>query len=360
MSNNHDIIKQCQNSKLLTKLRTHLLDTKLKLENFVEDLFDFEKNEKQQLRKLVLQLNNTPNQYTLTIPCSALDIFKLAYELKTYFIEYGNANNIVNNIIKIIESKSYYPSIQKVLDIKHITNIDDVASLYSIYNKIILEEEYLKQELFELEYSDIFEKAKAEIEQFKKDFYNNEKFKRDECYNSFKERLLKNISSNARKELVWKKWNNIIQSYKEKEIIECVSTNEYIYSKLINQDMELTPLLVCYIKSVEQFLCSYIHFMTNNKLISSNNTFKNDWEKHTYGIDLENYISENIHKRHLSKITQNIFDDWTQKSEYWRTKARNGNLHKDNINYKSDLNNFINGCIDLFLKTIDIAIILTD
>ena len=161
--------------------------------------------------------------------------------------------------------------------------------------------------------------------------------------------------SENEKEKIWNTWNLIIKHYKEDEIINNVSTNEYIYKVLKDQKMELTPLLVCYIKSIEQFLCAYIHYMTSKNLISQKNRLIGNWEESTCGLELENYILHNIHDYNFTKIGFDKYEEWKKCSYYWRTESRNGNLHKDNVDYKSDLDNYINGCINLFKATIKIA-----
>ena len=124
---------------------------------------------------------------------------------------------------------------------------------------------------------------------------------------------------------------------------------------LKTQKMELTPIFVCFLKGVEQFLCSFINYILLKKKVKSDifsfsgkkyKIFNIDWnEMHIAGKDLENYLKENFFI--YNKIDEELSNGFSKEMEYWRDKARNGNLHKDNVYNFIEVQKYISCCYNI-------------
>lgn len=350
MQDNRDIIEGCKDVTLLNKLRNHLKGAIAYDEDNL--CYTFMDVPHQRVRALIKQLNNENRDFVLDIPFDNIELLKTIYNIKKNILDVGKKNKTLKDFIKLIEEAVG----DKVSTIEGKSVFDTLVDEYEKYLTLNLECEYIKERIFFVEFKDNLENAMVTINDFKKDFYEKSKYKKNDYYDMFKERLLKDVAQEQR-ELYFKKWSQIISKFQESEIIDGVSTNEYVYKMLINQDMELTPLLVCYLKATEQFLCAYIHYMSNKGLTPFDKVLPKDWEnKLGMGLFLEEHIKNNIHVPHNITIGDDLFTDWCDASTYWRTKARNGNLHKENVNKRSDLEAFIKGCIKLIRLTIEIAL----
>lgn len=350
MQNNRNIIEACNDIELLNKLKNQLKNIIFYNEESINYIFMDLPHQK--LRGLIKQLNIENRDFALDIPYDNMELFKTIYNIKKNILDVGKKNKTLKDIIKLINESVA----DKILAGEDVTDFNTIVEMYEKYNTLYVESEYIKERIFYVEYKDNLENAIATAEQFKKDFYNKIKYKKNDYYDMFKKRLLEDVSLEQR-DLYFKKWTQIISKFQEAEIIDAVSTNEYVYKMLINQDMELTPLLVCYLKATEQFLCAYIHYMSGKGLTPFNKVLPDDWEnKLGMGLFLEEHIKNNIHIPHKSTVGDILFTDWCTTSTYWRTKARNGNLHKENVNKKSDLEDFIKGCIKLIRLTLEISL----
>ena len=244
---------------------------------------------------------------------------------------------------------------------------DDVAESFekiTLLNKIIKIKGKIKERLFNLEYSDYIEKLKketdAKIKEFKSKVYNNLSYDFDKNYQIAYERIeattkkIKFDFEDIKKEFA-KKYNDIISKYQTQEIKDNLATAEYLCSLLEKQNIELTPIFVCFLKTIEQFLCAYVNYLVANykvkkqyiKISKSNkntHVFDVNWNKEKVSaIDLQNFIEENYFDIN-SSLDSDLIESFSKKMDEWRKKARNGNLHKDNVYDRIKMKEYIECC----------------
>lgn len=349
MQKNRSVIDKCDDEKLLNKIKNKLKDIIAFYEEKINYVFMDIPHSK--LRTLIKQLNNS-SDYTVNIPFDEMEIIKAIYDIQRNILDVNKKNKTTKEIVKLI-NESVANKTMIALDK---VDFDVLVDLYQEYRNLTIEYEYIKERIFYVEYKDIFEKATETIANFKKEFYNKIKYDKNNYYEIFKNRLLSDVED-SKKEVFFKKWSQIIEKYNKNEIIDGVSTNEYVHEMLIRQDMELTPLLVCYLKAAEQFMCAYIHYMSNKGITPRDVKLPQDWEnKLGMGLFLEEFIKNNIHEPYKDKL-KNLYDEWSSAAEYWRLTARNSHLHKENVNSKTDLKNYIDGCIKLIVLSIKVALL---
>jgi len=239
-------------------------------------------------------------------------------------------------------------------------SLDDSFKIFSLLIKANKIEDQIKENLFNFEFSDLIGNIKAEaeckIKEFKSSFFNKISYNFEKNYSiayekicSKSQQLCININNNNFTD----NYNQILSKYKTKEIQDNLATAEYMFSLLKEQKMELTPIFVCFLKAVEQFLCAFVnHIIVNKKaktdMIKTDTGIvkfsKVNWEKMKVSAkNLEDFIVENYfdHNNHLDSNLKTLF---LSKMHEWRFNARNGNLHKDNVYDMYKMQEYIECC----------------
>ena len=212
----------------------------------------------------------------------------------------------------------------------------------------------LKQEVFKTHFAENIKEleekysnlAKQKIAEFKEKVKFN--------YNKYIEIFEQNMNSRYNEyniycdnDTFWKTFNRIIKSYPQEDIRIVFASNEYYYYQLnnITEGAELTPLIVCMIKAIEQYMCCVINYAVNNNLTSSpyiktdRGTFhikndiinkNNNWEKTKVSCyELQDYLAQ--HVINYSKNHKSFSKDIIEELPDWVDSVRNSHMHKDNV-----------------------------
>ena len=311
--------------EVVSKVRMELPEIRNSIQTFTqEQIFDslyfidnYFKRVKQKNKKIVHTFNNA-------IKDNFKDIFIIIKNKKALEKCY---KNVKNKTLEIVYA-------EEVAEMKKI--IDEE------YKKYLEEIKNSKKYSFEKYYAKVKENLDAETIFY--DFVNNRKFS--------------------------EVFNKIILSYNDKalEIKNLLSSNEYYYSQLQEsaEGCELTPLMTCLIKAIEQFMCACIKYAHNNKLCDTNTIVDNNYKYEINNINwiktkitctpLKNFIEKNILENKDNYIDEKLKNKIINNLENFIENVRNGHFHKHNLfslrnikQYVEDSYEVIKGLIAMFV-----------
>jgi len=277
-------------------------------------------------------------------------------------------NFIKNNNLKL-------KPISELNDLIKETELDYLIDAYVC--KIKAESAYwkLKQKMFYITYADKIEEIEKNSRKLAEEkileFKESAKYNQDKYFEIFKDNLdcrYNELNYYCNREKFWNTFNNIIRVYNEKDIKTGFASNEYYYGQLkdISEGAELTPLLVCMIKSIEQMFCACINYavlngLTNNDFFcTEKNRFhikkniiecNNNWGKtKATSFSLQKYLSDHVVQNIKNRIS---FSSELSKLLFnWVDTVRNSHMHKDNIYNTFDINKYIEDSYELVKKLV--------
>lgn len=208
--------------------------------------------------------------------------------------------------------------------------------------------------VYEEEMREIEEMVDSQYKKYVEEFHKSNSYSFDKYYAKVEEKLnskkdfYKFVSGGNFSEV----FGNIVQAYKSKEIKDLLASNEYYYDKLKDSvgGVELTPLMTCLIKAIEQFMCAVIKY-AHSKGYTAINEIKEqkinyiNWDECKITCNplkcfIEDYILNNENNNINSKV--NFKKEIVENLNNFILNVRNGHFHKHNIFDAYDVEEYIN------------------
>lgn len=279
---------------------------------------------------------------------------------------------------EIIQSLCYVNEFIKNYNIKNretaifnkfinLVEVSEIMDAYKKFNTLEVINNKFKQKIFILQYEKEIQDIEVQIEKIysKKieELKNNLKFNLEKYINIFKGHLnsrYNELHAYCNEANFWKTFTSIVNTYGREEILIGFASNEYYYQQLnlYTEGAELTPLLVCLIKTIEQLFCCCINYSINNNLSNSHyistskGTFhikndiirnNNNWEKtKATCFGLKEYIVNHVIYNDTNIISSFVSKkEMTELLDKWVKFVRNSHLHKDNLYNINDVEKHI-------------------
>lgn len=260
---------------------------------------------------------------------------------------------IKNNNIKTKTTKEFNKLFDDTL-LWIVTEYNDKENLINLLNKV--KTNSLKT-IYSKELKNIYNTMETKIDEYKKEFEKIKAFSFEKYYKMAENNIISQTYyyKYLEPQTILNKFNELVSNFKGNEIKNLLATNEYFYNVQLNkeqQGFELTPFLVCIVKSIEQLMCACIEYAKNQKLIKEYYIEMNGqkyffdnpawYENPTItGAPLKTFLIENVAKNSSNNVNTSIINQLDNDLTNWIKKIRNGHFHKDNIYNFYDIKNFV-------------------
>lgn len=362
-----EIIKEAKETSVLKKIELGLSScidkNQEKLNNYCIQIFDYkEKKEISEiLRNLALafkdisSLINMEDEASILQSCQSIN-------------EYIESNNIKNKTTKQFKERIeyYYALEMKTIRLEKI----DLFDLLNKINTLKDLKNTAKSKILKIDYSKEIDAIRQESKDYINNFLEKIKFDFDKYYNTWENYFLNNSQDilECKNQTLLDMFNRIIKvSGIENEIKNVLASSEYYFKQLntITSNAELTPLIVCQLKAVEQFMFACVKFSALNgfgdKFIEDDrqhrfHILKDDWS-HVTCFALKNYLIDKVVKNSSNKLLKETGEQIDKMIMEWISKIRNALMHKENIyniknveTHKKTSNNIIRVLTCLFVE----------
>ena len=230
-----------------------------------------------------------------------------------------------------------------------------------IKNKNALEKAYKKirnqslEVVYEKEIREMKEMIDSKYKKYVEEFHKSQKYSFEKYYAQVETKLNEEIDFHkyVQNKNFSQIFNKITLTYNAKEIKELLASNEYYYSKMEDnsEGCELTPLMTCLIKAIEQFMCacisySYIRGWCSTDVIYDKYKHKLnsiDWANTKITCSpLKMFIEDNILNNEINYVNKQLKDDIIKCLENFIDNVRNGHFHKHNVFDVDSVEQYVN------------------
>ena len=290
--------------------------------------------------------------------------------------------NLIASIIGYIDSKKiknrttkqFWEIMEQHNDEHEYEEDENLVHIMWLLDLTYLEKE-IKERIFRIDFAKQMELLKQgydiKIKDFKTKFYQNYTYDFEKYYQIFLDNLC-TFSSNWISDYNLKldektfvsQFEKIIACNQPQDIKDNLATTFYLQKLLKDEKIELTPVFVCLIKAVEQFLCAYINFIVHYK---NPHSYSLIYDKFTYDLrrpvdwknlkitiqDLADWILNNYLNH--TDIPELYLDKFNDQINYLRKEARNGNFHKDNVYNLDNVKSYIQHCQEFIVLMVYIS-----
>lgn len=268
------------------------------------------------------------------------------------FIQVMNKDDIINSVYLLdCYFKKEKCKNNRTIDRFNSLIKDDFVNMFeTLKRKSILEKMYKKiknlslQVVYEDEMREMQKLVDEKYKSYVEEFHKSKRYSFDKYYAQVESNLNKETDFHT---FVGNKnfseiFNKIILTYNAKEIKDLLASNEYYYAQLQEsaEGCELTPLMTCLIKAIEQIMCACVKYAYNrgwcsSDIISDKYEHKLDsinWEKTKITCTpLKIFIEDNILNNDNIYIDNRFKTKLIKSLENFIDNVRNGHFHKHNV-----------------------------